>query len=225
MRDTERAMLLMTSGRWVRRGSTIVIELPEASLPERLSFELETSQPTLRRGSRGSGVTALQTRLGSLGFNSGPTDGIFGFRTDSAVRAFQGAQGIHVDGIVGPQTWMALNASPAPAPSNLRAPPPSNPWAPGLVSGVPVAPLFVWAHLKVEHDPCQTIRGPCSPAGMKQASPPGRSVSDGERSPLRTRDTEAMAILRDGTAGHSVPPSGQLRCQLTIATDAATVIQ
>jgi hypothetical protein len=113
----------MANRRWVRRGSTIVIELPEQSLSEHLSFELETSQPTLRRGSSGSAVKTLQAQLKPLGFDPGPIDGIFGSGTDSAVRAFQRARGIGVDGIVGPQTWATLYASAAPAPSKPSPPP------------------------------------------------------------------------------------------------------
>ena len=104
-------MLTGTRGRWVRRGSTIVIELPGKSPEAHLSFELETSQPTVRRGSSGSAVKTLQARLQTLGFDPGPIDGIFGSGTDSAVRAFQRARGLDADGIVGPQTWAALYAS------------------------------------------------------------------------------------------------------------------
>jgi peptidoglycan hydrolase-like protein with peptidoglycan-binding domain len=98
----------MSNGRWVRRGSTIVIELPGKSPEADLSLELETSQPTVRRGSSGSAVKTLQARLQTLGFDPGPIDGIFGSGTDSAVRAFQRARGLDADGIVGPQTWAAL---------------------------------------------------------------------------------------------------------------------
>jgi peptidoglycan hydrolase-like protein with peptidoglycan-binding domain len=35
-------------------------------------------------------------------------DGIFGARTEAAVRAVQGNGGVGVDGIVGPQTWPLL---------------------------------------------------------------------------------------------------------------------
>lgn len=85
--------------------------------------ELETSlaRPMLRRGSRGAPVIELQKRLSALGFNSGAADGIFGSRTESAVRAFQRSQRITVDGIVGPQTWSRLYG---PTPSPAPAPPP-----------------------------------------------------------------------------------------------------
>ena len=78
--------------RWVRRGSTIVIDLPGKSPREHLSLELESSQPMLRRGSSGSAVKTLQAQLQTLEFNPGPIDGIFGSGTDAAVRAFKGAR-------------------------------------------------------------------------------------------------------------------------------------
>lgn len=58
------------------------------------------ARAVLRRGSRGSDVTYLQSKLGGL-----VPDGIFGPATEARVRAFQAGQGIAVDGIVGPATW------------------------------------------------------------------------------------------------------------------------
>ncbi|MQM29754.1 MAG: hypothetical protein CRU78_04065 [Candidatus Accumulibacter phosphatis] len=75
---------------------------------ETLELEAPTRMPTLRRGSRGSGVADLQRRLGAAGFNAGAADAIFGSKTDAAVRAFQRARGLAVDGIVGSRTWGAL---------------------------------------------------------------------------------------------------------------------
>jgi hypothetical protein len=39
-------------------------------------------------------------------------DGIFGPLTDTALRTFQGLQGLTVDGICGPSTWAALLKNP-----------------------------------------------------------------------------------------------------------------
>jgi peptidoglycan hydrolase-like protein with peptidoglycan-binding domain len=39
-------------------------------------------------------------------------DGQYGKKTTAAVKRFQKAAGITADGIVGPQTWAALNATP-----------------------------------------------------------------------------------------------------------------
>lgn len=57
---------------------------------------------TIKRGSRGEEVKALQRRLNLA------VDGIFGKLTEEAVREFQRAYGLTADGIVGQQTWQAL---------------------------------------------------------------------------------------------------------------------
>src|SRR3954447_7656562 len=59
----------------------------------------------------GSGqVRALQRRLHAASVDPGPVDGRFGPLTESAVRRFQSARGLVVDGIVGPRTAPALRA-------------------------------------------------------------------------------------------------------------------
>jgi peptidoglycan hydrolase-like protein with peptidoglycan-binding domain len=63
---------------------------------------------TCRRASKGKAVTQLQQRLHELGFDCGKVDGSFGARTEEAVRAFQAARGLKVDGIVGTKTWSVL---------------------------------------------------------------------------------------------------------------------
>ncbi len=65
------------------------------------------SRPNLRQGDSGSDVKYLQDRLVDLGYNV-TVDGVFGWRTASAVRAFQAANGLVVDGVVGKETWNAL---------------------------------------------------------------------------------------------------------------------
>ena len=63
---------------------------------------------TLRKGSQGDDVRTLQTFLVAWGFEPGTPDGVFGKKTDAALRAFQKAQGLTVDGVCGPATWTAL---------------------------------------------------------------------------------------------------------------------
>ncbi len=58
---------------------------------------------------RGDDVTDLQQRLGSLGFDAGWLDGIFGPDTESALRDFQLNQGLTGDGVVGRETVAALD--------------------------------------------------------------------------------------------------------------------
>lgn len=54
------------------------------------------------------GVKTMQGKLNSVGFNGGAVDGKFGSGTDTAVKAFQSAKGLSVDGKAGKQTLMAL---------------------------------------------------------------------------------------------------------------------
>ncbi len=57
---------------------------------------------------RGDDVAELQRRLGSLGFDAGRVDGIFGIRTDRALVDFQRNAGLANDAICGPSTLAAL---------------------------------------------------------------------------------------------------------------------
>lgn len=61
------------------------------------------ARPTLRRGSGGDWVKWLQTAL-----NLPQVDGLFGPRTEAAVRQFQRDNALVPDGIVGPKTWVQL---------------------------------------------------------------------------------------------------------------------
>jgi len=66
-------------------------------------FYKTLNEATLRRGSRGDEVKAMQRALGIR-----PADGIFGPATERAVRNFQTAAKITVDGIAGGQTQAAI---------------------------------------------------------------------------------------------------------------------
>ena len=62
-------------------------------------------------GAEINSVSELQQRLQDMGYNIGAVDGIYGKRTDAAVRAFQADSGLRADGIVGPATISALGAT------------------------------------------------------------------------------------------------------------------
>ena len=64
--------------------------------------------PMLKNGSEGASVKALQILLNGYGYNCGTADGIFGKKTEAAVRKFQSAKKIESDGIVGKNTWTKL---------------------------------------------------------------------------------------------------------------------
>jgi hypothetical protein len=59
----------------------------------------------------GPEVHKVQQRLATLGFPVGAIDDVYGAQTANAVKAFQRAQGLTADGIVGSQTQSALAAA------------------------------------------------------------------------------------------------------------------
>jgi murein DD-endopeptidase MepM/ murein hydrolase activator NlpD len=73
--------------------------------PASRAIELRAGGLPLMLGSQGDLVAHAQRALGI------PADGIFGAQTDAAVRRFQYAAKLKVDGIIGPATWSALFAT------------------------------------------------------------------------------------------------------------------
>ena len=69
------------------------------------------TQRIIRIGNTGEDVKYLQQSLIKLGYSPGPIDSIFGPITETAVRAFQKATGLVVDGIVGNNTWSAIDSA------------------------------------------------------------------------------------------------------------------
>src|SRR5690606_31251836 len=58
---------------------------------------------TLSRGARGESVRQLQQMLRRIGYDAGPDDGIFGPRTERALRAFQRGAGLPDTGVYTPR--------------------------------------------------------------------------------------------------------------------------
>ena len=79
----------------------------------------------LSLGSSGEDVLAVQVQLHALGYDPGPLDGYFGPLTEAAVKEFQAANGLYVDGVVGPITYNALFGEIGEAPAGASAEPPA----------------------------------------------------------------------------------------------------
>jgi len=72
--------------------------------------------PALQIGATGADVKRLQGALNAAGFIVGLPDGDFGPATEAAVKAFQAAKHLGVDGVAGALTMDALGLIPAPGP-------------------------------------------------------------------------------------------------------------
>lgn len=90
------------------------VEVEGASKPS-APKKPKPSPKTLKRGDRGAAVKQMQKDLASVYFypekgakNNG-IDGVFGPKTENAVKRFQSAHGLKQDGVFGPKTRAALN--------------------------------------------------------------------------------------------------------------------
>ena len=85
--------------------------VPPAEEPK----EDKVSKPTLKKGATGARVKELQKLLIEKGYSCGSkgADGKFGNGTLAAVKAFQKDAGLKADGVVGADTWAALDKTPA----------------------------------------------------------------------------------------------------------------
>lgn len=66
------------------------------------------SVPILKLGAKGESVKTLQILLTNKGYSTNGIDGDFGNNTLSALKNFQKAKGLDVDGSCGPLTWTKL---------------------------------------------------------------------------------------------------------------------
>ena len=149
-----------TTARTVRHlASTARVHQPrpveEATRQVRDSFDTRPVEPTatteapmtrmLKRGARGEDVRQLQAKLREAGYDVGPIDGKFGPQTEAAVRAYQQANGLKVDGRAGEDTFRAMGMeyigrsrrtrAPAEVPEAPRETPSSS--EPGAAGDVP----------------------------------------------------------------------------------------
>ena len=90
---------------------TIIISI--ASVVKIDTEKNEAMEVLSKLGSRGDEVRRIQKKLKQLGFFDGTVDGIYGVKTQRAVRQFQKSVGITADGVAGKKTllYMGLSSS------------------------------------------------------------------------------------------------------------------
>ncbi len=88
-----------------------------------ISLSQQAEAVAYKQGSSGSVVTKIQQTLKSAGFYTYTVDGIYGSRTTAAVKKYQKAKGLTVDGVCGVQTLaaMGIQVPDASADRNTRA--------------------------------------------------------------------------------------------------------
>ena len=74
-----------------------------------------------KRGSTGAVVTQIQTKLKNWGYFKYDVDGVYGSRTETAVKAFQQKNGLTADGIAGQATLSAMGINGGGAGNNNSA--------------------------------------------------------------------------------------------------------
>ena len=100
---------LKVNGRYIRGYGVPKYDEVPAPVVANVSISL----PILRKGSKGAAVKALQALLNGYGFTDAnekalALDGNFGTATLYALKAYQTAKGLEVDGYCGKQTWTSL---------------------------------------------------------------------------------------------------------------------
>lgn len=90
-----------------KKSLVMAVARPEYSEEvETVTIELSV----LKKGSKGGEVKVLQRLLSGSGYGIGSygVDGVFGNDTVKAVKAFQTANGLTADGVVGQKSWSKL---------------------------------------------------------------------------------------------------------------------
>ena len=109
----QKARGLKTDGLAGTKTLELLYNAANSSTPSSSSSSSSSSplSRSLRRGSSGNDVLAVQTKLKELGYYSGSLDGDFGSGTLAAAKAFQRANSLTVDGVVGSSTYGKLFSS------------------------------------------------------------------------------------------------------------------
>ena len=100
----------LSARNWLRHGKLPYVEYEEA---EEVKNTVMVELSVLRHGSKGEEVKTLQRLLNAFGYKGKDTkvlavDGDFRGNTEYALRSYQKAQGLSVDGICGKNSWNSI---------------------------------------------------------------------------------------------------------------------
>jgi len=147
-------------------GRTTLAMLFPTTLPANPPTNPITS--TLRRGSRGAQVRALQNRLIEMGLLNATANGNFGPLTQSAVEQFQRSNGLTVNGIVDSITAQRLFSSTQQTPSPAQ-PEPTSPAQPE-----PTPPAQPEPTTPVQPEPTTPVQPEPTPPVQSEQAPPAQ---------------------------------------------------
>jgi lipoprotein-anchoring transpeptidase ErfK/SrfK len=105
-------VVCLPAGAQVRKGVRVGAR---AAIFEAAGIDDSNQSRTIGPNARGSAVVRAQILLDRAHFSCGEIDGNFGTNLEKTVAAFQRSRNLPVNGVVGPETWAALNADQAPA--------------------------------------------------------------------------------------------------------------
>lgn len=147
---------------------------------------------TLKYGSQGEDVKTLQTNLTNAGYDVGGVDGIYGTKTANAVKQYQQANGLTVDGIAGSNTLAKLSVSAASTPT-------------ATATATAKAPDYTTQNMKVRDDLYAQIMGR-KPFSYDAASDPiYRQYKDlyTQQGQMAMEDTMGQAAALTGGYGNT----------------------
>lgn len=175
---------------------------PEADAVRRDAV-VPPQQPPQPARSRSDIVTDIQRELVRRGFYDGAVDGVYGSRTDAALRDFEQASGVKTAGDVSEVTLQAILRAPAKSKTPLPAPAPRRDAIAELIAPPP----------------------PPAPTPSRQLIAVQRVLGDfgyGQVRPSGTFDAETRAAIERFERDRSMPITGQLSERLVRELGAMT---
>ena len=148
----------------------------------------------LREGDSGEDVFDLQARLFELGYYSGRIDGRFGAETTEAVKAFQRANGLGADGVVGAGTKSKLNSGNAVTGGQVVQDEPT-----GSTESLPAGQQLSTLRRGDQNDAVRVLQQYLMSYGYLSTTPDGQFGSGTERAVKLFQ--EAHGLTADGIAG------------------------